>query len=171
MSISAKSITASFESEMIRPARPSDQTVIVEIIDTCLREIEDRLFLDGEGKDLTDIESAYIKKGGAFVVLESAGSVVGTHATLPVDQENGIITFRRLYLRREYRGRGHGRRLMQWAIDWSRDHDFREIAFWSDIRFTRAHRFFESFGFEKGETRNMNDTPLPYSEYRFRLRL
>jgi len=156
---------------MIRPALPADRPAMIDIIDTCLREIDDRLFLDGEGKDVTDVEAAYTDKGGAFVVLEIDGEIIGTHATLPVDREHGIITFRRLYLKREHRGRGHGRALMQWAIDWSREHGFKEIVFWSDIRFTRAHRFFESFGFQRGETRDMNDTPLPYSEYRFNLRL
>jgi putative acetyltransferase len=156
---------------MIRPARPEDRPAIIDIIDTCLREIDDQLFLDGEGRDVTNVESAYVARGGAFVVLESDGEVIGTHATLPVKDTPGLVTFRRLYLRQNNRGRGHGRRLMQWAIDWSRDHGFREIAFWSDIRFTRAHRFFESFGFERGEMREMNDTPLPYSEYRFRMRL
>ena len=156
---------------MIRPACPSDRDAIVEIIDTCLREIDDRLFLDGEGRDVTDTDAAYVGKGGAFVVLELDGKVIGTHATLPVDRANGILTFRRLYLRRQHRGQGHGRALMQWAIDWSREHDFKEIAFWSDIRFTRAHRFFESFGFQKGGTRDMTDTPLPYTEFHFRLML
>ena len=156
---------------MIRPARFTDRDAMIEIIDTCLREIDDQLFLDGEGKDVTDVDAAYADKGGAFVVLEKEGEVIGTHATLPVDREQGIITFRRLYLKREHRGHGHGRALMQWAIDWSREHGFKEITFWSDIRFTRAHRFFESIGFQRGETREMNDTPLPYSEYRFHLRL
>lgn len=156
---------------MIRPARPADREAVIEIIDTCLREIDDRLFLEGEGKDLTDVDEAYTNKGGAFVVMEENGEVIGTHATLPVDPEKSRITFRRLYLKREVRGRGHGRALMQWAIDWSREHGWKEIVFWSDIRFTRAHRFFESFGFQRGETRDMNDTPLPYSEYRFRMRL
>lgn len=156
---------------MIRPARPEDRAAMIAIIDTCLREIDDQLFLDGEGRDVMDVEAAYTRKGGAFVVLEVDGEVIGTHATLPVDPEKGVVTFRRLYLKHEQRGKGYGRDLMQWAIDWSRANGFHEIAFWSDIRFTRAHAFFESFGFERGETREMNYTPLPYQEYRFSLRL
>ena len=37
--------------------------------------------------------------------------------TLPVDPENGLITFRRLYLHRLQRGQEHGTVLMDWAID------------------------------------------------------
>lgn len=156
---------------MIRPAKPEDRPAMIDIIDTCLREIDDRLFLDSEGRDVTDVDAAYTAKGGAFIVLEIDGEVIGTHATLPVDLDQGVVTFRRLYLKRAFRGQGHGQTLMRWAIDWSRQQGFKEVSFWSDIRFTRAHHFFESFGFERGKTRDMNDSPLPYSEYHFRLRL
>lgn len=156
---------------VIRPARNSDREVIIEIIDTCLREIGDRFFPEGEGQDLLDVDAAYTHKGGAFVVLEQDARIIGTHATSPVDKEKGVITFRRLYLKREFRGQGQGRQLMQWAIDWSIEHGWKQVVFWSDTRFTRAHEFFATFGFKKGETRDMDDGAAPYSEYRFHLDL
>lgn len=156
---------------MIRPARNSDREAIIDIIDTCLREIGDRFFPEGEGQDLLDVDAAYTNQDGAFVVLEKDGEVIGTHATSPVDVEKGIITFRRLYLKRERRGQGHGYELMKWAIDWSIEKGWKQVVFWSDTRFTHAHKFFESFNFEKGETRDMDDGAMPYSEYRFQLDL
>ncbi len=61
---------------------------------------------------------------------------------------------------------------MDWAVDWSREHGFRRAQFWSDTRFTRAHRFFEGYGFTKtGEVRDMDDGALPYSEFFFALNL
>ena len=155
----------------IRPATAVDRDVIIELIDTCLREINDRVFLEGESRDLLDVNAAYDQRGGAFVVLELNGEVIGTHATLPTDVEQGTATFRRLYLKRSHRGAGHGARLMEWAVDWCRTHGFKEIVFWSDTNFTRAHQLFESFDFTKGETREMNDGAVPYSEFHFRRRL
>ncbi|MGB0578751.1 MAG: GNAT family N-acetyltransferase [Limisphaerales bacterium] len=156
---------------MIRPARNSDREAIIEIIDTCLREIGDRFFPEGEGQDLLDVDAAYTNKGGAFVVLEKDGQIIGTHATSPVDHEEGIITFRRLYLKHEHRRQGHGYTLMKWAIEWSIEQGWKQIVFWSDTRFRRAHEFFETFGFVKGETRDMDDGAMPYSEHRFQLGL
>lgn len=152
---------------MIRPARQSDREAIIKIIDTCLGEIGDRFFPEGEGHDLLDIEAAYPAKGGAFVVLEHEGQIIGTHATLPINQDKGIATFRRLYLKKEHRAQGFGRDLMVWAIEWCSDKGYKRIEFWSDTRFTCAHKFFESFGFVKGATRDMDDGALPYSEYHF----
>jgi len=55
---------------------------------------------------------------------------------------------------------------MQWAVDWAKSADFDRVEFWSDTRFSRAHRFFEKFGFETdGTTRDMDDGFEPYSEY------
>ncbi len=154
---------------MIRPALPSDRESIIEIIDACLREIGDRFFPEGEGQDLLDVAASYDGKGGAFVVLEHEGRIIGTHATLPLDPEERIATFRRLYLRREHRGRRHGKALMQWALDWCAENDYRTVEFWSDTRFTHAHRFFASFGFRKGVVRDMDDGAAPYSEFLFQL--
>lgn len=155
----------------LRPAEPEDRDAIIALIDDCLREIGDRVCLEGEGKDLLDVRTSYDECGGAFVVLESGGEVIGTHATLPIDDERGAATFRRLYLKKSHRGSGHGARLMEWAIDWCREHGFVKIVFWSDTNFTRAHRLFESFGFTRGETRDMNDGAVPYSEYCFSRKL
>lgn len=158
-------------SGIIRPATTNDRDAIIQLIDDCLHEIGDRVFLEGESRDLLDVNAAYDQRGGAFVVLDLNGEVIGTHATLPTDQELKIATFRRLYLMQAHRNAGHGARLVEWAVDWCKSHDFREIVFWSDTKFTRAHRLFESFGFTKGETRDMNDGAVPYSEYKFRRQL
>ncbi len=156
---------------MIRVATNNDGPTVIGIIDSCLREIGDRVYPQGEGKDLLDIEVAYAGKGGEFVVFENDGAIAGTHATLPVDPKNGIVTFRRLYVNRAMRGMGIGKKLMQWAIDWSREQGFSEVVFWSDTRFTHAHEFFRRFGFVQGEMRDMCDGAAPYSEYRFTLKL
>ncbi len=123
--------------------------------------------LEGADSDLRDIEKAYRQRGGEFIVAEQGNQIVGSHATLPVDVDAGIITFRRLYTTRETRGSGLGDTLMQWALTWAAEHGFKQVVFWSDTRFTRAHSFFAKLGFEKGETREMNDGHEPYQEFRF----
>ena len=61
---------------------------------------------------------------------------------------------------------------MDWAVDWSIKNKFHRVEFWSDVRFKRAHSFFEKYGFVKsGEIREMNDGALPYSEFFFYMNL
>ena len=156
----------------LRPASNADSAAIVEIVNEAFRKVGDQVWLEGCDKDLSDVEGSYSQKGGAFVVLEKEGDIIGTHATIPVDPNHGLLTFRRLYLKTEYHGSEASRILFQWALDWAMEQTFKRVEFWSDVRFTRAHAFFKKFGFiNTGEIRHMNDAQLPYSEYRFFLDL
>ena len=156
---------------MIRQAFNSDSARIISLIDDVYREYGDKIYLEGADKDLVDIEGYYREVSGDFVILERNGEIAGTHAVLPLDPPHRVITFRRLYLRQELRGAGRGRRLMEWAIDWSLREGYQSVEFWSDVRFQRAHRFFQCLGFTKGDTRNMTDGAMPYAEYRFSMNL
>ncbi len=152
----------------IRLATDSDSQSIIGIIDSVLNEWNDAVCLKGSEADLLTIQKSYHDAGGVFVVMEIDGKVAGTHAVLPIDVEKGLCTFKRLYLRKDLRGTSAGKDLMQWNIDWAKAHDFEKIEFWSDTRFDRAHKFFEKFGFKKGEqTREMNDSHETYWEYYF----
>lgn len=156
----------------LRSATNQDFDSIYEIIAAAYIKFGDRVWLDGYDSDLLDIEKYYSAIGGAFVVLENKGQLIGMHAVHPVDRNTGLVTFRRLYVRPEYHGREAGKILFQWAIDWAHANDFKRVEFWSDTRFARAHNFFEKFGFAKtGKIQHMKDAPDPYSEYQFFLNL
>ena len=156
---------------MIRRARNADSESIIALVGEVYREYGDRIFLEGADRDLLDIEGHYHARNGEFVVLDQDGEIAGTHAVLPLDLKDGVITFRRLYIRKELRGLGYGLRLMGWAVDWAKRAGYRSVEFWSDVRFERAHRFFQTFGFTKGEIRDMTDGAMPYSEYHFSMDL
>tara|TARA_B100000700_G_scaffold81852_2_gene92098 strand:+ start:8065 stop:8583 length:519 start_codon:yes stop_codon:yes gene_type:complete len=153
----------------VNSATNADQQSIVQLIDTCYQEYGDRVVLDGDDSDLLNIESNYRDRDGEFIaVTDSTGSIIGTHAVVPLDKARGLCTFRRLYLEKSYRGSGLGQALMLWAIQWARNAGYSRVEFWSDTRFTRAHQFFRKLGFETSlETRDMDDGIQPYSEYFF----
>ncbi len=157
----------------LRRATNHDSPALIALIDAVYREYGEVMHTAGADSDLLEIEERYCGRQGDFVVLEDKQHhIVGCHATLPIDPENGLLTFRRLYLNKSLRGSGHGIRLMDWAVEWARDKGYRQVEFWSDTRFTTAHKFFEAYGFERtGDIRDMDDGALPYSEYFFRMNL
>jgi len=159
------------ENWILRPGLREDGPGLVRLIDDVYREYGDEADVEGYDRDLLDVEAAYRDKGGEFVVLEEDGEIVGAHATQPVDPEQGLLTFRRLYLPARVRGRGAGKFLMDWAVRWSRDNGYRRVEFWSDTRFFRAHQFFERYGFERGGVRHVEEGKLKFSEYFFALSL
>jgi putative acetyltransferase len=154
---------------ILRPATEADQPQIIELIDGVFHEYDDRVCLTGGDADLLDLHSNYAARGGEFVVMEVAGRVIASHAFLPIADRPQVCTFRRLYLHADFRGQKVGERLMMWAIEGAAAAGFNRVEFWSDTRFTRAHRFFKRLGFQTDGTtiRTVHDGYTPYDEYFF----
>ena len=137
----------------LRIAHPSDSEQIINLIDSVYQEYDDAVCLDGAEADLVDLNAYYFDNGGAFWVLEQNHEqtdvleIVGTHAAKRDSDNSDVCVFRRLYLANDLRGTQWGQRLMQITIDWAKEQGFKRVEFWSDTRFSRAHRFFEKFGF------------------------
>lgn len=153
----------------IRPVRNSDTDEIVQIIRDTFQEYGDEVCLEGCDSDLTDLENHYKSPDAAFVVVEEGEAIIGCHAVVRLVDSR--FTFKRLYIRQDKRGSGAGDMVFQWAMDKAEVLGASEIEFWSDTRFTRAHRFFEKYGFVQGAARDMDDSFHPYSEFRFALKL
>jgi len=157
----------------IRLATNQDQAGIVALINEVLGEYDDAICLEGSEADLNDLQSNFFDVGGAFWVIEDSSidhdrSIVGTHALLPLQDRPEVCVFKRLYLAKGLRGGNWGHQLMQTNIDWAKEHKLKRVEFWSDARFSRAHRFFEKFGFQTtGERRTMTDSHENYDELFF----
>jgi len=159
-----------------RLADPSDQPGIIELIDSVYQEYGDRICLTGADQDLLDLKGSYFDQDGAFWVVEdSKGAIVGTHAAKPISNpqtegasQHTTCTFRRLYLKRTLRGAQLGSDLMKLTLQWASENGFNRVEFWSDTRFERAHRFFSKLGFQKTSAiRHLDDGIAPYSEFLF----
>jgi putative acetyltransferase len=150
----------------LRTFQPTDRDGIIALIDGVYREYGDRIFLENADADLLDVQKNYVAAGGAFIVLvDDDGAVRGTHAIMPLADQPGVCTLRRIYLDPALRGSGWADRLMDWALEEARQRGFRRIEFWSDTRFTRGHRFFARYGFNHdGQIRELNDGWMPYRE-------
>lgn len=147
----------------IRRAANTDSDGVIALIDSVLREYGDRVHLEKADRDLTEIESTY---NGAFWVLCDGEKVLGTVAITCDAQSPEVCFLKRLYLSRTLRGTGWGERLLERAIDAARDAGHTRMHFWTDIRFTRAHAFYERRGFvSDGRTRTLDDAWEPYTEY------
>ena len=118
--------------------------------------------------DLQDVRAHYLGRGGIFAVLVDAGRVIGTVAALPCSDTTCEI--KRLYLRPEYRGQRHGRRLMEHVLAWAAERRFHEAIAWSDVRLLTAHRVYERLGFAPIGERTLADIDRS-REYGFRLAL
>ncbi len=152
----------------LRRVTAADREAVIALIDTVYREFGDGVFLSGYDADLTCLPDTYAEAGGDFVVLtNSLGEILATHAVLPMEGEADAVQFKRFYVRADRRGEGLGRRLMDWALSWCREHGYRRVELWSDVRFLEAHAIYERWGFVRGVRRAGDDGQMPYQEYHY----
>lgn len=119
----------------------------------------------GYDSDLLDIRRHYLDAGGWFVVLVDDDRVVGTAGARPGPPSTCEI--KRVYLLPEYRGRGHGRALVEHLLDKMADAGCREVIAWSDVRLMTAHHVYVRLGFERFGERTTDDIERS-REYGFR---
>jgi len=120
-------------------------------------------------KDLRAPGSSSNRNGGAFWVTEDESGRVCACVSVDFPAE-GTAELHRLYVRPDRRGRGLGSFLVRAVERHAREYGASRIVFWSDTRFTDAHRLYERLGYSQtGEQRDLGDISNS-SEYRFEKR-
>jgi putative acetyltransferase len=151
----------------IRPARDDDAQDLFGLLALCFADYPG-CYVDPHA-DLTDLRApgvAFTERGGAFFVVEDErGRVCGCIA---IDSpQPGFAELHRLYVRPDRRRGGIGGMLVARAEDHARRLGTTQVFFWSDTRFTTAHRLYERLGYERtGGTRELGDISNSV-EYRF----
>ncbi len=151
----------------IRPARDEDAQDLFGLLTLCFAEYPG-CYTDPHG-DLPDLRApgaSAAAKGGTFWVVEDARGRVC--ACVAVDfPEPGTAELHRLYVRPDQRRRGLGERLVGLVEHHARGQGAVRIFFWSDTRFTSAHRLYQRLGYRQvGGTRDLGDISNSV-EYRF----
>jgi putative acetyltransferase len=130
----------------LRPATNADCRPVTELVYAVLGEYHlapDPACTDA---DLKDIEQSYLERGGAFYVLEDRdGSVIGSYGLYPL--QPGTCELRKMYLHRDYRGRGLGRRLLEDALANARRLGFARMTLETASVLKEAIRLYEGYGF------------------------
>jgi putative acetyltransferase len=69
--------------------------------------------------DLEDINSYYFKSGGTFFIGIAEGKVVGTAGVRK--SKGNLCEIRRIYLKKDFRGKGNGKKLFLTAVDFAEE--------------------------------------------------
>jgi GNAT superfamily N-acetyltransferase len=139
----------------IEPFAAEHAAGVVHVIGSAFAEHGMTFDPAGFDADLADVPGHYDARGGWFAVLTAGGRVVGTVAAVP--HGAGAWEIKRLYLQPGYRGRGHGRALLEHALGRLRRAGAREAVAWSDARLETAHRVYAHLGFEPIGRRHLDD--------------
>lgn len=132
----------------IRPATNADCRNVQKLVFGVLSEYGLEPDLSGTDDDISDIESAYLKRGGTFEVLEDErGNLIGTVGLYPVSNE--IIELRKMYFAKNLRGLGWGKKTLRRMIEKARALGYRQIYLETASVLKEAVALYRSFGFQE----------------------
>jgi putative acetyltransferase len=130
----------------IRLATNQDTEQIKQLVFSVMEEFGLEPDPDGLDADLTHIEENYLQLGGLFEVVETSdGTIVGT-AGLMIRQ-NGVAELRKMYLRKDFRGKGIGRALLEDMLAHARRIGVEVVELETNSVLRDAIRLYTGYGF------------------------
>lgn len=134
----------------IRSATNADCERVQTLVFGVLREYGLASDPEGTDRDITDIETHYLARGGVFEILEDAdGNLLGTCGLFPLDSE--AIELRKMYFVKDLRGRGFGKKLLERMIERSRELGFKQIHLETHSVLKEAIGLYRKYGFASVE--------------------
>lgn len=135
----------------IRAVEQSDVPAVVALVADVLAEFGLEF---GKGSptdaELHGLPASYRDRGGAFWVARRGGTLLGTCGVFPVAP--GTFELRKMYLGPDSRGLGLGKRLLEIAVAWTREHGGKRLVLDTVEQMTAAIAFYEANGFSRDDT-------------------
>ena len=132
---------------IFRSATNSDCDRVQNLVFGVLREYGLAPDPGGTDRDITDIETHYLNRGGVFELLEDAdGNLLGTCGLYPLDGET--IELRKMYFAKKLRGRGYGKKLLERMIETARALGFKQIHLETHSALKEAIALYKKYGFK-----------------------
>lgn len=162
----------------IHPATADHAPAVIDLIHTVFNEYDFIWDPQHEFHDLLAPVFPYTPPHGQLWVLREHPDPADPAADAPIVgsiaadlPEPDTAELHRLYLTQRLRGQGHGRQLLQTALQWARQRHCRQARLWSDTRFTDSHRLYQRLHFQRGPLRTLPNDPNHTQEWRWTLNL
>lgn len=88
-----------------------------------------------------------IDQGGYIFMMLRAQEIIGTFAFLK--KEEGVFEFNKMAIREDLRGKGYGTYLMQFALDFTKQHHWKKLLLYSNTKLENSIYLYRKFGFKE----------------------
>ena len=131
---------------IVRSASNADCERVQTLVFGVLREYGLAPDLEGTDRDIADIETHYIARGGVFELIEDfQGDLLGTVGLYPMNTDT--VELRKMYFSKQLRGRGMGKKTLQRMIEKARALGYKKIYLETASVLKEAVALYEKFGF------------------------
>src|SRR5690242_18803120 len=130
----------------LRPATNGDRQAVASLVTTVLQEYGLKNEPCGVDADVEDLEFHYTNRGGRFDVLENDNrEIIGCVGLYPVDTH--CIELRKMYLRKDARGKGFGKKLLDHAVKSAREMGYKRVTLETAAVLKEAIKLYTKYGF------------------------
>ena len=135
-----------------RPVTTEDEKNVREMIFTILENYGLKVKTDGVDADLFNIVENY--KEGLFGVIELKDTLalVGSFALFPLS--NSVVELRKMYIKKEFRGNGLGKWVIDFCEAYAQKKGFEEITLETASPLKEAYQLYRAKGYELVEKEN-----------------
>ena len=137
-----------YQNFLIRDWQKRDRDLAANVIRQVLVEYGLPWQPDEADWDVIKVESAYLKPGGEFWVVETQDTIVGTAAYYPIEKGNKAVEIRKMYLLPQVRGKGLGKYLLQQLETKIGSRGFKEIWIETASVLTEAVSLYKKYGYK-----------------------
>lgn len=130
--------------------------------------LERYFYVESKDKEILEQCEAYIiDKGGFIFFAETDGAIVGCFSFIPLSE--GVFELGKMAVDDAYQGRKIGQKLMEFAIDFANEQNWRKIVLYSHKKLGPAIYIYRKYGFEEIELEE--NTPYERSNIKMELLL
>ena len=132
-----------------RKIKPSDNLIIKNIIRTAMTEYGgNRPGTAYYDKGINDLFATYDKEGAAYFVAVNSKAVVGGGGIQPLkDSNENICELQKVYLNKEYRGKGVGRKIVELCVQFAENYGYDAIYLETFPNMKGAQKLYKKKGF------------------------
>lgn len=129
------------------PYDKARENELIGLLCKCYAEFENQELVElyGLDSDLLDIENIYAKPSCFMLLIDSnqANKLIGTIA-VKVNKDEASL--KRVFLDKDYRGQGLGKKLSQWGFDYAKEQGCKIMHIWSGTFCHAAHKLYKNLG-------------------------
>ena len=136
----------------IRDYREDDLGELINMVSLVLGEYSMSIDKTGADKELEDMGGVYGQHDSKFFIMESRGKIIGSVGVRNIDRDT--CELRKLYLLKEYRGRGLGQELLDHALAFAVNKGYKKIQLEVSVKHERAISLYERSGFMRTDRKS-----------------
>ena len=142
----------------VRRIKPEERDQVRDLITSVMQEEFPQESPAYEYRDLDDVLAHYSGDRETFLVAEQDGAIIGTVAIKEDGPDTALL--RRIFVHKDYRGRGYGKRLLRSAMEFCFERQYKNVTFRGTDRMQNALQLCLKSGFEEQDVAELGDFNL-----------